>query len=236
MTYCHYHCYSSPPHSHALCNTFSSSADQQLLENYKKILKTNQLGRLISLEDAEEDAQHAVFFDDDKKLLWHDNKDRPCFRVLAEGLKFSWGSSSDYWQYPKKDFGTKGESITVAELRRICWFEVWGIMDNLQMLRTDTKCEVSLELKMKQEAYGWQVPVQCYFVTPFSDLKIDNKNFDTEIPKDNEWNRMILGNFTVPSHPTIDEDDMIIFLLRQNEGRWKSGLVVRSLIIRAVDN
>ncbi|GAB4830180.1 hypothetical protein Ancab_019822 [Ancistrocladus abbreviatus] len=154
--------------------------------------------------------------------------------VLAEGLKFSWGSSSDYWQYRKKEF-SKGEEITVAELRRICWFEVWGIMDNLRMLTPNTEYEVSLELKMKKEAYGWQDPVQCYFVTPFSELKIDNKNFDTEILKDNEWKRMILGNFTVPSNPTIDEDDMIIFLLRQNEGRWKSGLVVRSLIIRAVD-
>ncbi|GAB4830166.1 hypothetical protein Ancab_019808 [Ancistrocladus abbreviatus] len=232
----------------ACCHRELSSAKEELLEKYEAILpdKYKQSLHLISLkgieQDAswalkgiEEDARSAVSFDEDKKWLWLDHKNRTCFRVFAKGLRLSWGSSTNYWTFSEVEFGPDAK-IAVAELKRICGFEVWGTMKDLQMLTPTTTYEVFLELKMKQEARGWQGPVRCYFATPFTAEMITSSiDFDTQFPKDNQWKTLRLGKFTVPENPSILEDDMIIFVLRHYSARWKTGLVIRSLTIRAVD-
>ncbi|GAB4830173.1 hypothetical protein Ancab_019815 [Ancistrocladus abbreviatus] len=163
-----------------------------------------------------------------------DHKKRTCFRVFAKGLRLSWGSSTNYWTFPEVEFGPDAK-IAVAELKRICGFEVWGTMNNLQMLTRATTYEVLLELKMKQEASWWQPPVGCYFAAPFTAMTRNSIDFDTQFPKDNEWKTLGLGMFTVSENPSFVDDDMIIFALRHDSARWKTGLVIRCLTIRAVD-
>ncbi|XP_034228794.1 protein PHLOEM PROTEIN 2-LIKE A1-like [Prunus dulcis] len=141
--------------------------------------------------------------------------------VYAKDLKITWSRDRRYWRWVKET-----ENSYVAELLNVCWLKVSGKLENPN-LSPGTQYEVVLEAKMKTRAYGFDDPVNFKFTHPGRTedwtINLEDKFKDSK----DEWKDIKLGEFTASENPGAIE-----FLLYKYGGKWKSGLVIKSVAVR----
>ncbi|KAL6269210.1 hypothetical protein ACE6H2_026121 [Prunus campanulata] len=142
--------------------------------------------------------------------------------VNARGLNITRSDDRRYWRWVKET----ETSDDVAELLNVCWLQVSGKFENPK-LSQGTQYEVVLVAKMKTRAYGWDAPVN------FKLTHADTTNHGTinleDMFKDSkdQWKDIKLGEF----HASANQGN-IEFWLYKFGGKWKSGLVIKSVAVR----
>ncbi|PQM38262.1 protein PHLOEM PROTEIN 2-LIKE A1 [Prunus yedoensis var. nudiflora] len=128
--------------------------------------------------------------------------------VNARGLNITRSDDRRYWRWVKET----ETSDDVAELLN---------------LSQGTQYEVVLVAKMKTRAYGWDAPVN------FKLTHADTTNHGTinleDMFKDSkdQWKDIKLGEFLASAN-----QGNIEFWLYKFGGKWKSGLVIKSVAVR----
>ena len=115
-----------------------------------------------------------------------------------------------------------------AELMNVCWLEVVGEFD-AKKLSPGTLYEVSFVVMVKEQAYGWEVPVNVALVLPRGG-KIEGKVDISTQPK-GQWVDIIAGTLRAPSdhnQPT----KMMFSMYEYEGGKWKKGLLIKGVKIQ----
>ncbi|BBH05921.1 lectin-related protein [Prunus dulcis] len=113
-----------------------------------------------------------------------------------------------------------------AELLKVCWLEVRGKLTTTKLSpgiryeiysrATALKLhhEIVFVVKLQAKAYGWDVPIS------------DGVNLTDKARE--QWIEILVGNFIASPQKPGD----IEFSLYEYDGRWKSGLVIKGVVVR----
>ncbi|KAL0352691.1 UNVERIFIED_CONTAM: protein PHLOEM PROTEIN 2-LIKE A1 [Sesamum angustifolium] len=150
---------------------------------------------------------------------------RNCFILFARDLSITWADDDRFWHWPLLK-ESSDECLAVAELLNVCWLEVHGRFD-IANLSPGTMYEIVFVLKLKDTAYGWEVPVNLRLTLPDGSRQEHKENLK-EKPR-GQWIEIPAGEFNT-SDKKIGE---IEFSLYEYEGgKWKRGLLIKGASIR----
>ncbi|PQQ14593.1 protein PHLOEM PROTEIN 2-LIKE A1-like [Prunus yedoensis var. nudiflora] len=92
---------------------------------------------------------------------------------------------------------------------------------------SDGPTEAAELLKMQAKAYGWDVPVNLKLTVPHaSDNRWSKVNLADKARE--QWIEIPIGNFIASPQKPGDLE----FSLYEYDGRWKSGLVIKGVVVR----
>ncbi|KAM1039123.1 hypothetical protein ACFX13_034444 [Malus domestica] len=175
---------------------------------------------------------------------------KKCYMISARELMITWGDTPQYWEWiclPESRFDE------VAEVVHVWWLEIRGKIDT-RILSPATTYEAYLVFKLREGAYGFEVPVK---VTTGEDGEspIDNKNstvfLDPEagrrrqkkkknnrkkeemhrFPKEraDSWSEVKLGEFFCPGG---GDGKLTEMTCKEVAGVLKAGLIVHGIEVR----
>ncbi|KAM1354156.1 hypothetical protein ACFX2H_033550 [Malus domestica] len=175
---------------------------------------------------------------------------KKCYMISARELIITWGDTPQYWEWiclPESRFDE------VAEVVHVWWLEIRGKID-MRILSPATTYEAYLVFKLREGAYGFEVPVK---VTTGEDGEppIDNKNstvfLDPEagrrrqkkknnnrkkeethrFPKEraDSWLEVKLGEFFCPGG---GDGKLTEMTCKEVAGVLKAGLIVHGIEVR----
>ncbi|KAK4399520.1 protein PHLOEM PROTEIN 2-LIKE A1 [Sesamum angolense] len=148
-----------------------------------------------------------------------------CFTLFARDLSITWADDDRFWHWPLLK-ESSDECLAVAELLNVCWLEVHGRFE-IANLSPGTMYEIVFVLKLKDTAYGWEVPVNLRLTLPDGSRQEHKENLK-EKPR-GQWIEIPAGEFNT-SDKKIGE---IEFSLYEYEGgKWKRGLLIKGASIR----
>lgn len=124
-------------------------------------------------------------------------------------------------------FSCSNESLVAAELINVCWLEVHGRFNTVN-LTPRTHYEVFFVVKLKDPAYGWEVPVNVRLVLADGTRKEHKENMMSKLR--GTWIEIPVGEFTALPE---NVGEMEISLYEYEAGIWKRGLLTKGVIIRA---
>ncbi|XP_071725167.1 LOW QUALITY PROTEIN: lectin-like [Rutidosis leptorrhynchoides] len=202
-----------------------------LPHNYETILrdadqKSTAPCRTSSLPDKLlEQLQAKVYLSQKKRMYWVEkNSIKNCFMLFARDLSITWSDESRYWHWQHQN--DCDVSFEAAELVNVCWLEIHGIIDTT-MLSPETLYEVAFVIMLKDQAYGWQVPVNVRLGLPSGNKQERVENLMNK-PRE-QWIEIPAGEFrTSPENLGKIE----ISLFEYQGGIWKKGLVIKGIVIR----
>lgn len=116
--------------------------------------------------------------------------------------------------------------MAIAELLNVCWLEVHGRFD-IANLSPGTIYEIVFVVKLKDPAYGWEVPVNLRLTLPDGSRHEHKENL-MEKPR-GKWIEIAAGNFKASAEKA---GDMEFSLYEYEGGEWKRGLLIKGVIIR----
>ncbi|KAL0442338.1 UNVERIFIED_CONTAM: protein PHLOEM PROTEIN 2-LIKE A1 [Sesamum latifolium] len=150
---------------------------------------------------------------------------RNCFILFARDLSITWADDDRFWHWTLlKELSD--ECLAVAELLNVCWLEVHGRFE-IANLSPGTMYEIVFVLKLKDTAYGLEVPVNLRLTLPDGSRQEHKENLK-EKPR-GQWIEIPAGEFNT-SDKKIGE---IEFSLYEYEGgKWKRGLLIKGASIR----
>ncbi|XP_041023408.1 protein PHLOEM PROTEIN 2-LIKE A1-like [Juglans microcarpa x Juglans regia] len=160
-----------------------------------------------------------------RKKYWVDKNSNNCFFLYARNLTISWIEDKRYWQW-RSIQETRDEVIDVAELLNVCWLEVHGKFQTAN-LSPGTLYELAFVVKLKDPAYGWEVPVNVRLTLPDGNKQEHKENLMKK-PR-GDWIEIPVGEF-VPSPENTGEIEFSIY--EYEGGEWKRGLVIKGITIR----
>lgn len=167
-----------------------------------------------------------VFLNQKRKKYWVEKKCYSnCFMLFAKDLSITWGGDTRYWKWPSiRESGDV--TVDVAELLDVCWLEIYGKF-NTKMLSPGILYEVVFVIKLKDPAYGWEVPVNVSLVLPNGYKQERKENLQTKTRE--QWIEVPVGEF-ITSPENVGE---IQFGMHEYDGgEWKRGLVIKGIAIR----
>ncbi|XP_039168977.1 uncharacterized protein LOC104446486 [Eucalyptus grandis] len=115
--------------------------------------------------------------------------------------------------------------MEMAELLKVCWLDVHGRFD-VSNFSLGTTCEVAFVILMRSSGDGWQIPVNIRLTLP-DGTKQEHKENLMEKPR-GDWIEIIVGELSTTKHK---EGEMEVSMF-EHGGHWKSGLVVKGVLIR----
>ncbi|XP_030943187.1 uncharacterized protein PHLOEM PROTEIN 2-LIKE A4-like [Quercus lobata] len=182
------------------------------------------------LEDPDKlrDLLYAGVFLEPKKLKYFvDEKfNKNCFVVFARKLDICWSDNSQYWNWTEEK-DTSGEDIEVAELLRVCWLDIQGKIQTMNLsLRTVYEVVFVVKIKDKYQHNIWEDSETLTIILPHSKTLTRLENLSKK-PSGN-WIEIQVGEFEM-SPENVGE---MTFKLEQHSTNWKSGLLVKCAIIR----
>ncbi|KAG2688077.1 hypothetical protein I3760_09G077300 [Carya illinoinensis] len=160
-----------------------------------------------------------------RKKYWVDKNSNNCFFLYARNLTITWIEDKRYWQW-RSIQETRDEVIDVAELLNVCWLEVRGKFHTAN-LSPGTLYELAFVVKLKDPAYGWEVPVNVRLTLPDGNKQERKENLMKK-PR-GDWIEIPVGEF-VTSPKNTGEIEFSIY--EYEVGDWKRGLVVKGITIR----
>ncbi|OMO84850.1 Phloem protein 2-like protein [Corchorus olitorius] len=168
-----------------------------------------------------------VFHEHKRKRTWEDAKSgHKCFVVYARLLDIIWGETK-YWIWESfKE--TSGEKIEVAKLRTVCWLDVRGKF-KISDLSPGTVYEVVYVVMLTKWASGWELPIKLTLSLP--DGKVQERQVSLLQKPRRQWMELSLGYFYIEKSETRE----VCFRLHETGGHWKSGLIIKSAILRPIN-
>ncbi|KAL7234016.1 hypothetical protein ACSBR1_017588 [Camellia fascicularis] len=162
-----------------------------------------------------------------RKKKWIDEKcGRSCFMLFPRSLFITWGTRVEYWDW-KCFKETSDENIEVVKLQKVCWLDVRGKF-KISDLSQGIIYQVVYEVKLTNGARGWELPIMLRLSLPDGQFQERQVSL-LEKPK-GQWIELNVGKFKAQD----TENGEVCFDLYEHGGHWKTGLVIRSAIIRPI--
>ncbi|XP_042520352.1 uncharacterized protein LOC122093871 [Macadamia integrifolia] len=117
--------------------------------------------------------------------------------------------------------------IDEAELIRVCQLEIHGKFD-ISNLLPRVMYEVAFVVKLKEASNGRDVPINFKLILP-DGTKQEHKKLLISKPK-GQWMELLVGEFWTCQDM---DGDLQFNLFGYKDAHWKSGLVIKGVIIRA---
>ncbi|GER41003.1 phloem protein 2-A1 [Striga asiatica] len=208
-------------------NVNQKTKEVPLPHNYEAILKhADSPVDKSSPSKILEQLQAGVFLNQNKKKYWVEKgSNSNCFFLFARDLSITWAEDSRLWAWPLLQ-ESSDEGLEVAELLNVCWLELHGKFE-LHNLSPETIYEIVFVLKLKDPAYGWELPVNVRLTLP-DGSKQEHKENLLEKPR-GKWFEMTAGEFKSSSEK-LGEIEFSIY--EYEGGEWKKGLLVKGVSIR----
>ncbi|XP_077220491.1 uncharacterized protein PHLOEM PROTEIN 2-LIKE A4-like [Tasmannia lanceolata] len=163
---------------------------------------------------------------EEEKCGAEENSGTKSFILSARNLSITWSEDWRYWCWFSLKDPASNENIEVANLLNVCWLEVIGKFKTTN-LSPGTMYEVAFVVMLKEQAYGWKIPVTLRLVCPDGKSQ-ERKEVLKEKPR-GQWIELLVGNFSAPGEK---QGEIEFSLLEYNSGQWKSGLIIKGAIIR----
>ncbi|KAG0451343.1 hypothetical protein HPP92_013743 [Vanilla planifolia] len=189
---------------------------------YDDILKEADSIPKTSLEEIIKDG---IFLKNRRKRFWLEDKTGyNCFILYARELEIIWGEDLRYWNwfYIKENSDVE---IEVARLIAVCWLEVRGIFDT-SYLNPDVTYEVKF-LVMMENGHGWNVPIKLNLKLPDGSVQQHEEVLNEK--QISQWFELKAGEFSASKEQA---GEIEFSLCEVEERNWKSGLVVKGVVIR----
>ncbi|KAL8508477.1 hypothetical protein ACS0TY_018923 [Phlomoides rotata] len=167
-----------------------------------------------------------VYLNQKRKKYWVEKESNcNCFISFAQDLSITWGEDNRFWHWPLLK-ESSDEHLVVAELLDVCWLEVHGRFE-IANLSPRQLYEIVFVVKLKDPAYGWEVPVTLRLTLPDGSQQKHTENF-MEKPR-GRWIEIPAGELKNLGGKAGE----IEFSLYEYEGgEWKKGLVIKEVRIR----
>ncbi|XP_022142436.1 protein PHLOEM PROTEIN 2-LIKE A1-like isoform X2 [Momordica charantia] len=179
-------------------------------------------GRVDELSDVKFPDGELLY--DNKKMRWFDENSNKCYMLFPKALSIEWSSDNRYWKWHSKLSSNK--TIKIIELLNVCWLEINGKIKESD-LSPNTLYEAVFEIKITEDAYGWNVPVTISLTEP--DGKIYKNKVTLKEKKKAEWVKIPIGEFKVV--PDKSGDGEIKFSMYKYGGHWKRGMILKGIVI-----
>ncbi|KAL3654582.1 hypothetical protein CASFOL_001567 [Castilleja foliolosa] len=216
----------APESNNANHKPSQSKKQVSLPHKYEDILKHADSPVDKSTDKLLEQLYAGVVLNQNKKKYWVEKEsNRNCFFLFARDLSITWAEDNRFWAWPSLK-ESSDESVEIAELVNVCWLELHGKFE-ISNLSPETTYEVAFILKLKDPAYGWQVPVNLRLTLP-DGTKQERKVNLMEKPRD-KWIEVSAGDFKSSSE---NAGKIEISLFEYEGGKWKKGLLIKGVSIR----
>ncbi|XP_042499573.1 F-box protein PP2-A15-like isoform X2 [Macadamia integrifolia] len=147
------------------------------------------------------------------------------FSVIANDLSIEWGSDERYWRWSYSNNCNSFTNMAEAELIKVCWLEVKGKF-NTSKLSSGIVYEVAFIVMLKDNAYGWEVPVTLQLALPNGKVQ-EHKECLLNKPI-GQWIALYVGEL----EKRAEKAGEIEFSLFETEDlHWKKGLVIKNVVI-----
>jgi len=117
------------------------------------------------------------------------------------------------------------DNIEVAKLLCVCWLDVRGKLA-MSELTSGVIYEGAYLVKLTKSSAGWELPIALRLSVPGEEAKVRQVSLFGK-PK-GEWFELNLGSFMAKP----DEEGEVGFDLFEHGGHWKSGLIIKAVIVR----
>ncbi|KAM3691898.1 hypothetical protein ACJW31_08G046500 [Castanea mollissima] len=154
----------------------------------------------------------------DKKL----NKN--CFLLFARELTIDWGDNSEYWIWTY-DKDASGEDIEVAELLKVCWLKITGMIWTVN-LSPGTLYEIIFVVKVKEGGNVSNFSLNLSIIPHHLERIIRHHSLEEDAL--GNWIEIQVGEFKMSPEMVGN----MIFHLEEATPEWKHGLLVKCAIIR----
>ncbi|KAK8503342.1 hypothetical protein V6N13_016647 [Hibiscus sabdariffa] len=199
----------------------------QLPYNYEAILNDADSPVDMSAMDKLLSQLHSgVFLNQKRKKYWVDKNNKNCFMLFARDLSITWAENNLHWHWTYQKELTSDVLIEVAELVQVCWLELVGKFQ-VSKLSPGTLYQVVFIVMLREEAYGWEVPVNFRLTLP-NGRKIKRKETLMNKPRGN-WIEIPVGEFEASFE---NGGEMEMYIHEYDAGEWKKGLVVKGVAIQ----
>ncbi|KAA8520323.1 hypothetical protein F0562_014579 [Nyssa sinensis] len=174
--------------------------------------------------DLKNNNKSEVFLEQKRKKKWVDgNSGYDCFMLYPRSLFITWGWR-EYWNW-KCFKETSDENIEVVKLSSVCWLDVRGKFQILD-LSPGIVYEIVYVVKLTNGASGWELPITLRLSLPDGTVKERQVSL-FEKPR-GKWIELNVGNFESQDGETRE----VCFDLYEHGGHWKSGLIIKGAILR----
>ncbi|KAE8653045.1 lectin-like [Cucumis sativus] len=144
------------------------------------------------------------------------------FLAFPRASTIAFGDENRYWNWTHVEYG--GYTIEEAHLHPISWLDCrWNLHSSNFKLNTWYKAHI--DVKLTSDAFGWTSPVNAKIEMP------DGSKQESLIKLDRRENvgfAISLGKFIITNSTT---SGVIQFGFYNHETKWKSGLVIRALVV-----
>ncbi|KAL3720502.1 hypothetical protein ACJRO7_005337 [Eucalyptus globulus] len=163
-----------------------------------------------------------VDYTDKKKRYWVDEHGRDCFAIYARGLNITNSDRPVYWQWL-----TDSDGNELAKVVKTRWLEIRGSFWTMN-LSPNAVYKVAFRLKMETSSstMGGQT-VNLKLSLP--DGTYQERQETLPVSHDS-WGELEVGQFTM----TAQNVGKMEFAMEQLFGRWRDGLIIKSVEIKAV--
>ncbi|KAK4792240.1 hypothetical protein SAY86_022675 [Trapa natans] len=166
---------------------------------------------------------------------------RKCYMLSPRSLMIAWGENQNYWRWGAAPRGSRFPEV--AELIRVCWFDIKGRIDIRSLSTPLASYSAYLVFRFTEESFGFRnLPVEVTVgpVDREAAVRTDFLNSDGmegrphPVERRDGWLETRLGGFSEEE----DHYDGVEMELRVSEVRelnWKSGLIVQGIEIRPAE-
>ncbi|KAL3720748.1 hypothetical protein ACJRO7_005542 [Eucalyptus globulus] len=161
-----------------------------------------------------------VDYKDKKKRYWVDEQGRDCFAIYARGLDITNSDRPVYWQWL-----TDSDGNEMARVVKTRWLEVRGSFWTMN-LSPNVLYKVAFKLKMLTSSSTMRgQTVNLKLSLPDGTYQERQAN----LPSHDSWEELEVGRFTM----TAQNVGKMEFAMEQLFGRWREGLIIKSVEIKA---
>ncbi|KAL8143832.1 hypothetical protein V2J09_016864 [Rumex salicifolius] len=200
------------------------------IEQCREIMKCHHLPMPNLTEQDLWEKLHTGVLVDGNKYFWLDKKARICVELYAKALTVTWGTNREYWTHIFEKIQNTEDWAEVGEIESLCWLDVQGEFD-MRKLTPMTEYEIFFDIELKACAKGWDYPVIFEHNSPFGLMSKFEVKLDHLIGKGPAL--LSVGRFMLPPVPAGTAS--AFFRMYEHREHWKTGLVMRGVIIKAAN-
>lgn len=179
----------------------------------------------IDLKDWRRGVYEGLFFEDNKKKFWVDEKlHKNCLLVLPKAMYLEGGERDSTWRWiqtKERCFGSD-VNVLVPVLLKLSWLYIKGSFYT-NVLSPKTTYEVTFVVKLRRSSNLWPLPVNLELHLPDGSKLISTESLAKK-PKE-KWIKLRIGKFLMEPK-NVGE---MYFYLFETCQIYKSGLVLKGL-------
>lgn len=119
------------------------------------------------------------------------------------------------------------DNIEVVKLKSVCWLDVRGKL-KMSDLTAGITYKIVYVVKLTESSSGWELPMNLRLSVPGKNVQERQVSFLNQ-PK-GQWTELNMGNVFAEGGETGE----INFDIYEHGGHWKTGLIIKGVIIRPV--